>query len=114
MDLQGIGACGDRLANHLFLQSKAERTHAFDAGAALQLMALQGAAMDIVVHGMEGFSYDRARTDLKIPEGYDVHAMAAIGRIGRPETLAPELQAREVPSERRPIRDTIIEGIWRK
>ena len=40
------------------------RTHSFDAGAAWENLALQGTAMGLVVHGMQGFGYKRAAAEL--------------------------------------------------
>ena len=57
-------------------------THAFDAGAAWGYLALQGSLRGLVVHGMQGFDYQRARTELAIPDLYEVHAMIAIGKPG--------------------------------
>src|ERR1044071_4288879 len=42
-------------------------THSYDCGAAWENFALQGFNQGLVVHGMEGFDYERARSDLKIP-----------------------------------------------
>ena len=39
-------------------------THSYDAGAAWENFALQGFHQGLVVHGMEGFDYERARKDL--------------------------------------------------
>ena len=64
---------------------KPARTHSFDAGAAWENLALQGALKDLVVHGMQGFDYDRAKETLRIPDGYQVEAMIAIGRPGQKE-----------------------------
>lgn len=88
-------------------------THAFDAGAAWMQLALQASLRGYVAHGMQGFDYDRARTELKIPEGYEVHAMVALGRPGSPETLPPDLREKEKPSDRRQLEQTICEGPWR-
>jgi nitroreductase len=84
--------------------------HLYDAGAAWQNLALQGAAMGLVVHGMAGFDFEKARTSLKVPDAFAVAAMIAIGRPGDPSTLAPDLQQREVPSDRRPVAQSICEG----
>ena len=73
-------------------------THTFDTGAAAQNMALQGARMDIIVHGMEGFDYERARTELGVPEEYRVEAMFAVGKVGSKEALPEKYREREVPS----------------
>ena len=85
-------------------------THSFDTGSAWENLALQGWLKGLVVHGMQGFDYARARSELNVPEGYKVEAMIAIGKPGDPETLAPELREREVPSDRRPLDQTICEG----
>jgi hypothetical protein len=66
--------------------------------------------MGLVVHGMQGIDYERARVELNIPEGFQVEAMAAIGRPGRTDDLPDPLQARETPSDRRPMAQSICEG----
>jgi hypothetical protein len=67
----------------------------------------------LVVHGMAGFDYARARVVLGIPEEFTVDAMAAVGRPGRKEELPEDFQARESPSTRRPISELIFEGRYR-
>ncbi len=57
--------------------NKPSITHTFDAGAAWENLALQGSVNGLVVHGMQGFDYERAKTELGIPEAYTVEAMAA-------------------------------------
>lgn len=86
------------------------RTHSYDCGAAWISLALQGSMSGLVVHGMQGFDYELARTSLGIPDGYQVEAMAAVGRPGRMEELPEQLQAREIPSDRRPLSKTVCEG----
>jgi len=85
-------------------------THSFDTGAAWENLALQGWLKGLVVHGMQGFDYERARTALNIPEGFQVEAMAAIGRPADPATLSNELREKETPSDRRKLEQTICEG----
>src|SRR5207249_10273699 len=85
-------------------------THSYDAGAAWENFALQGFQQGLVVHGMEGFDYERARKDLRIPDEFQVEAMAAVGKPG-PKGLLPEkLQARESPNDRRKLSNSIFEG----
>lgn len=84
--------------------------HTFDAGAAFENLALQGAAMGLVVHGMAGFDRETARAVLAVPEEYAIEAMIALGRPGDPDQLPPELRAREVPSGRKPVGDIAREG----
>jgi nitroreductase len=85
-------------------------THSYDCGAAWENFALQGFRQGLVVHGMEGFDYDRAKTELKIPDGFRVEAMAAVGKPGPKDTLPEKLQAKESPNDRRSISDSIREG----
>jgi nitroreductase len=85
-------------------------THSFDTGASWENFALQGSLKGLVVHGMQGFDYDRARTALNIPEGFQVEAMVAVGKPADPETLPPDLKEKEKPSDRRKLEQTICEG----
>jgi nitroreductase len=85
-------------------------THSFDTGAAWENLALQGGLNGLVVHGMQGFDYERARAALNIPEGFQVEAMCAIGKPADPATLSEDLRAKEAPSGRRKLEETICEG----
>jgi len=89
---------------------KPSRTHSYDTGAAWENLALQGNLRGYVVHGMQGFDYDRARTALNIPDDFQVEAMAAVGLPGRAEELPEVLQARETPNDRRKVEQTVCEG----
>ena len=84
--------------------------HSFDTGAAFENLALQGCAMELVVHGMMGFDSDRARTALEVPNDYAVEVMVAIGHPGNPADLPGALQKIETPSQRTPVTDLIREG----
>jgi nitroreductase len=86
------------------------RTHTYDTGAAWENLALQGTLRGLVVHGMAGFDYARAKTELGVPEDFTVEAMAAVGKPGRVEDLPEDFRARESPSGRRPIRELVFEG----
>ncbi len=85
-------------------------THSFDAGAAWENLALQGWLKGFVVHSMQGFDYDKAKTALKIPDGYRVEAMTAVGKPGKKEDLSEQNQQREAPSERKKLSETFCEG----
>jgi nitroreductase len=89
---------------------KPSRTHSFDTGSAWENLALEGAFKGVVVHGMEGFDYDKAKTDLSIPDGYSVEAMVAIGKPGKKEDLPEMLRDKETPSDRKPLKDLIFHG----
>lgn len=85
-------------------------THAFDTGAAWENLALEASARGLIAHGMEGFDYAKAKTALNVPDDHEVHAMIAIGKPGKKEDLPPDLQEREVPSDRRPLKEIVMEG----
>jgi nitroreductase len=93
--------------------SKPYPTHSFDTGAAWENLALQGFLKGYVIHGMQGFDYERARTELNIPEVFRVEAMAAVGRPGAVEDLPEHLRQRELPSDRRKLAETVCEGPFR-
>ena len=97
----------------LDINGKPSITHSFDAGAAWENLALQGSLKGYVVHGMQGFDYDRAKKELGIPDGFRVEAMAAVGRPGTKELLPEELQQRESPNDRRALAGTVCEGPFR-
>ncbi|PIN73234.1 nitroreductase [Candidatus Woesearchaeota archaeon CG10_big_fil_rev_8_21_14_0_10_45_16] len=90
--------------------SKPSRTHAFDTGAAWENLAIEGCKRGLVVHGMEGFDYDKAQKVLKIPAGYEVMMMIAIGKKGDKKKLPADLQKMEEPNDRKPLKDIIMEG----
>ena len=63
---------------------------------------------------MQGFDYERARTDLQIPDKFDVMAMIAIGKKGPKDNLPPQLQEREQPNDRKPLAEIKMEGQFQK
>jgi nitroreductase len=77
-------------------------------------LALQGTMRGLVVHGMAGFDYARARTVLGIPDDFTVEAMAAVGKPGRKEDLPEDFQTRESPNTRKPITELVFEGRYGK
>lgn len=85
-------------------------THQFDAGAAWQNLAIQATSIGLATHAMQGFDYDRAKKDLGVPDEFEVVAMVAIGKKAPKERLPTELQQREIPSDRKPISEIVMEG----
>ncbi|MGC4033060.1 MAG: nitroreductase family protein [Tepidisphaeraceae bacterium] len=90
--------------------NKPNPVYSFDAGSAFMSIALQGTSMGLVVHGMAGFDYELARSALNVPETFAVEAMFAVGHPGDPAELPEALRSRELPSQRRPITESIAEG----
>ena len=91
---------------------KFSRTHSFDTGAAWENFALQGSINGLVVHGMQGFDYDRAREVCAIPDGFIVEAMVAVGRPGPVDVLPEALILREKPNTRKPQYMMFFEGVF--
>ena len=89
-------------------------THQFDAGAAWENLALEAVDLGIATHAMEGFDHQKAKTNLGIPESYNVMAMIAIGKRGPKENLTPKLQEAEFPSDRKPLTEIVMEGYFRE
>jgi nitroreductase len=100
------------VSKNTFDNGKPSRTHSYDAGAAWENLALQGNLMGYIVHGMQGFDYELARSSLNIPDGFTIEAMAAIGIPGTKKDLPDYLQEIESPNDRRKLTDTVFEGPW--
>jgi nitroreductase len=90
--------------------NKPNPVHVFDAGSAWENMALQGARLGLVMHGMAGFDPAKARTELNVPDDYDIVAMIAIGHPGDPDKLPENLRSVEIPSGRKPVSEITSEG----
>ena len=88
-------------------------TSSFDTGAACENLALQGSMMGLVIHGMAGFDYKKAREALDIPEDYKIEAMIAVGKKGNKNDLPEFLKEREVLSGRNKVESFIFEGKFR-
>lgn len=91
-------------------KSRPARTHSFDSGAAWMGLALQGSFPGFVVHGMQGFDYDRAKSELIVSDEFQVEAMIAVGRPGKKEDLPPAVREREFPSPRKKLEELVFEG----
>lgn len=89
---------------------KPSHSHSFDAGAAWAAIALQSHLLGYHAHGMVGIDMDRTRAELEIPNCFRIEAAVAIGRQGDPTTLPEKLQAREVPSDRKPLEEIAYPG----
>ncbi len=89
---------------------KPAQTHSFDAGSAFMSLALQGWIKGLVVHAMQGFDYNMARSTLNLPEEFQVEAMIAIGKPGDPSVLDDATRGRETPSQRKSLAEIVHEG----
>ncbi|HEY4513187.1 MAG TPA: nitroreductase family protein [Candidatus Paceibacterota bacterium] len=93
--------------------NKENVNHSSDTGAAWENLALQTHMMGLVAHGMNGFDYGRAKTELGIPDDYQVEMMIAIGKHGNIEDLPEDMRADEKPNDRRPLNQIVFEGKFR-
>ena len=82
-------------------------SHAFDAGAAWQNLALQAHLLDWSAHALGGFDKQKTREILCIPQEFAIEAMIAIGKKTDKSILAEHLQEKEHPSQRKPISEWI-------
>jgi hypothetical protein len=89
-------------------------THQFDTGAAWENLALETTSRGLVAHGIAESDYERARRDLDIPNSYEVLAMLAIGKRGLKENLPPTLKEREVPGDRKPLEQIVMNGLFKE
>ena len=88
------------------------KAHAFDAGAGWAHLALQASMMGYATHAIGGFDEAAARAALKVPEDYHINVAIAVGRQTSKSILPEDLQARELPSSRKPIEEFTREGIF--
>ncbi len=97
----------------VIISKKIDSTSVFETGAAYENLVLQAELLDLATHGMAGFDYDRARSELNIPDDYTIVAMVAIGYPGNKEDLPAELQEREFPSDRMKVDEIAFEGTFK-
>jgi hypothetical protein len=92
--------------------AKTSHTHTFDAGAAWMSLALQGSIDGLVIHAIAGFDYDKARTVLKLPPEFKIEIIIALGKPGNKEALPADLQIRENPSDRKPLKEIVFDDAF--
>ncbi|WP_342723809.1 nitroreductase family protein [Bradyrhizobium sp. B097] len=88
------------------------RTHSFDSGSAWANFANQATAAGWAAHGMTGFDAEKARTELRVPEGFSVEIAIAVGRKGDGAHLPLGLLKREQPSGRLPVGEFVGRGFF--
>lgn len=91
-------------------EAQISHSHSFDAGAAWAVLALQAFKLGYHSHGMTGIDFDRARTELNVPDRFRVEAAIAIGKKADKSILPEKLQAREMPNGRHPIEHFVFRG----
>jgi nitroreductase len=98
-------------ANKIFKQNgKPNRWAGFDAGSSWMSLAFQAEKLGYITHGMGGFDEAQA---LKVAglnsEHYEAMAVIALGKEGNIKDLPPEIQAKEIMTERKDLKEMIFE-----
>ncbi|MDQ2999963.1 MAG: nitroreductase family protein [Fibrobacterota bacterium] len=108
---QGAGALIIIVSKHTFdADGRLSKTHSFDTGSAWMSLAVQANMLGLTARGMEGFDYGRAIDEVGLPDGYSVEAMCAVGYPAPADVLPEDLRAKEIPTGRRPLAETVFEG----
>lgn len=102
--------CADTLFGH---NDKPNKWAAYDTGAAAENLCLQAAALGLMAHQMGGFDADKARATFKVPERYQILAMATVGYQAEVATLSDEIKERELaPRSRKALSELFFNGVW--
>ena len=89
---------------------KLSGTNSFDAGATWVHIALQATSLGYQAHAMAGIHFEQMRENLAVPEHYRIEIAVAIGKRVDPLRLSEELQEREQPSQRLPLKEIAFVG----
>lgn len=102
------------IAKKGFTSVPSEYAHAWhDVGLATGNLLAQATELELYVHLMGGFSAEKAKELLHIPEDYQPVVMATVGYLGDINELPDSLKAREVaPRTRKPLSELVFNGQW--
>jgi nitroreductase len=85
----------------------------YDAGQAVANLAIEATALDLVMHQMGGFSAEKVREALRVPEGFDIVCVFALGYEGSAGDLPEHLRERELaPRTRIPLEELVFKGAF--
>lgn len=85
------------------------RHAAYDVGQAVAHLSVQATATGLHVHQMAGFDAAGLRADLTVENGIEIATVVALGRLGDPGSLSPDLRERELGLRtRRPISELLL------
>jgi nitroreductase len=94
---------------------KPNRHGFYDAGLAMQNLALQATAEGLRLRQMGGFRPETARSIFAIPETHEAVVMFALGYQGDPAQLAEKQREQELtPRVRRPVTEFVFGETWGK
>ncbi|MBS4057449.1 MAG: nitroreductase family protein [Bacteroidales bacterium] len=88
---------------------QANPAYKYDVGQAVAHLTFQAMSDGLFVHQMGGFDTKKAALLLEVPFGFEVLTALAVGYIGDPEVLHPNLKKSEIaPRERRPLDELVF------
>ena len=102
-----VVVCGKKTFSR---NDKPNRTYQHDAGAAAAYLTLGASLNGLISHGMSGFDQEGASATLGLPPDFEPISVFALGYRGETSQLPEETAQGEVPSGRRPAKDSIMEG----
>ncbi|MBX7124723.1 MAG: nitroreductase family protein [Cyclobacteriaceae bacterium] len=80
----------------------------YDLGAANSFLSLQAVELGLQVRQMAGYSTERMRHNLNIPDDYDLGALIAVGYPGNPDELPEKLRLRELAPRERLVQQEFV------
>lgn len=85
----------------------------YDVGQSVAHFSFQAMAENLYVHQMSGFDPKKAAELFNIPEGYEALTAFAVGYLGDPSILDPQMQKSELADrERKTMNDFVFENTF--
>ena len=95
------------------MNGKTNRHAWYDTGAAMANFATQATIAGLFIHQMAGFSAEKAKETLNIPDGFEAVAAVAVGYQGDAAQLNETLRSKEnAPRSRKELNEIVFEGQW--
>lgn len=90
---------------------KPNSAYAYDCGQAVAHLTFQASADGLFVHQMGGFNTEKAAKAFQVPQSFKVLTALAVGYMGDPEVLHPNLKKMEVAvRERQSLEQMVFTG----
>ena len=84
-----------------------------DLGLAVMSLILQGTSLGLSCHPLAAFDAEKAQEDFDIPPLFLPGIIVAIGYVGPPNALPPDLKERETKQRtRRTLEEMVFDGTW--
>ncbi len=98
-----------------FTKTGAHNKHSYhDIGLAIGNLTAQATAMDLYLHQMAGFDYQKVLETFEIPAGFEPVTVIALGYKGNPDILPDDLAENEKAKRtRKPLDEIVFKGKWK-